>query len=834
LTSLADNVARWIGRVELVARGADDDRREAERCLGTDRALEARVYALALLAKVPGSPIGLALLVDACEQAGLVQEAARALGELCAAAPWRAELWVQLGEALQRSQAPASEQRAAYQRALESDTDRLVRRQALLKLADLDLAQGDPWRAHRWLDGLRLQSDCSDVALRRLEIAIALGDRDGVESLLADVGVPDALDPRATLITARAKALIGDTSALDGLLRAHILDAPGAGYSLASYVAQCRNAAEIARVRQVLAAQGCDGEPGFALALALAEGRTADAQAALMQIAKSGDPHAARSLYDIALQRCDEVALGAAIEVLADACPAEGRALLQATKDASHGAEDGALAQLDSLSSGDAATRPWAHRLRIAIMRGWAQADDPDRFGLVLAELRRAAASLDRLDLMTVCEQLSVERGRPLRVAIVGEFNAGKSTFINALIGADVAPTGILPTTATLHWLAWAPDPFVRVVLSDGPDRVVTHQALKNTLRQIYDAGEGHVREVHICAPIERLKRIELLDTPGFNAPQAEHADAAQRAIEQAHVVLWVVDAAQPLKDSERSVLGAIAARGVPVQLLVNKCDRLAPGQAASVLAHVGASLQSLGVSSIGPVLGLSAREALTGRLGDSQALQRSGWSEVEQLLASVIVNRSEQLRRAALHRKARAVAVDLLGIATRPADARTQQPAGEAGEQQRQRVGRWLSLDQPACERIVAELEGPLQQLLDDLRPLQVASGSSDQSTARAYAEARRVARLTEPIVRGLLREADLQGQMSEPVRSAVTAVLRGASAVEPMQAPGWREVHACALAAHEAAIRLLSEANQSRAGSASAARLARLAALSEALATG
>ena len=69
------------------------------------------------------------------------------------------------------------------------------------------------------------------------------------------------------------------------------------------------------------------------------------------------------------------------------------------------------------------------------------------------------ARSLHDLDSTSRIAELAAERRRPVRVAIVGEFNAGKSTFINALIGAEIAPTGVLPTTATLHHLRYAPDP---------------------------------------------------------------------------------------------------------------------------------------------------------------------------------------------------------------------------------------------------------------------------------------------------------------------------------------------------------------------------------------
>ncbi len=826
VVSLADNVARWLGRVELVARGAQADRREAERCLASDRPIEARLHAHALLAKVPGSPIGLALLVEACEQASQPSEALEALRELCASAPWRGELWVRLGEALEGVGAPAQEQAAAVQHALEPEMDRTARRRALLKLADLDLAAGDPLRANRWLDGLRLAATSPDVALRALEVALALGDQSGVQSALGDLGTPDVLDGRATLAAGRAGLMLGQPEALDQLLRAFILDAPFAASSLAGYVARCRDAVHVARVREVLQAADRVDEPGFALALALAEGRADDAHGALLRIARSGDRQAARSLYDIALERWDAAALATAVEVLAQAAPAEGRALLEAQAGLDQGQAETTLAQLQKLVQADAQARSWAHAMSVQILRSWVQAPQPELFSKILAELRRAAASLDRLDLMTRCETLSIERERPLRVAVVGEFNAGKSTFINALIGADVAPTGILPTTASLHWLSWSPDPFVRVVLADGPDRVVSHEALKATLREIYEQSGCLPREVHICAPIERLRRIELLDTPGFNAPQAEHALAAQRGVAEAHVALWILDAAQPLKDTERAMLQDIGREGVPVQVLVNKSDRLEPGQLPLVLEHAERGLMALGVRSLGPVLGLSAREALAGRLGDERALESSGWSGVEQMLSSTIVNRSQQLRQAAVRRKAHTLATELVAAAKQ-----AQEPPAEALHSEhsdRLRAERLGGLDREACERILAELAVPLQLLIDDLRPLRVASVSADETSARAYAEARLGTHLADPITQALLRVAELGPQWAERLRGAVVQVLRGAAAVDATHGIGWRVVHACALAARESIVTASSSAQRA---SGAQARLARLEALREAL---
>lgn len=801
MASLADNVSNWLGRVEILARGAEEDRREAVRALDRGDALEARRHARELLSKAPGSPLGLALLAESCEKAFLYDEAAEALRQLCTTAPWRAELWVSLGEMLERAGAPLEEVSRAYQNALEPDCPASVRRDALLKLADIDLVCGDPWRASRWLDALRMFSGERDIALRRLEVAVALGDRDSATIALDDLGEPEALDGRSSLACARGRWMLGEPGVLDLLVRAYILDAIGADQALASYVSTSRDAVEVTRVRELWTVDGRLSEPAFALALAHAEGRAEDAQEILESIARAGDRGAAASLYDIAVERRDEDALIAAVEAMGDGAPPEGKAVVAALRARAEGKNLDAVALLD----GPVLTRPHlvdlADRIRTAAYASWIEEDGNRDLQPLLTELRRLALRLDRLDLASACEALAIEMQRPLRVAVVGEFNAGKSTFINALIGADVAPTGILPTTAWLHWLSWAPDAFARIVTAEGPDRIVGHDVLKAALGELQAHGTK-VRMVHICAPIERLRRIEVLDTPGFNAPETDHVEAARQAFHEAHVALWVMDALQALKDSERRVLAEIRELGTPVMVLVNKCDRLTEEQAARVVGNVREGLAEAGLTTIAPAIGFSARLALAGRLGHDDSRVASRWDQVEEQLSAHVVNRSDSLRREAVRRKAWQVATQLEGIA---GERRKEAPGAAASPGDGARAfSRLESLDRSALERIASRMAPVVEKIAADLQPLKVAGVGLSDAYAHAYAEARFVARMTGPMSDELAAEARLEAGDLDAVRAAVAPTLRGAASTlrDPAMVGdvvGPRLVRACAIAALE-----------------------------------
>lgn len=109
----------------------------------------------------------------------------------------------------------------------------------------------------------------------------------------------------------------------------------------------------------------------------------------------------------------------------------------------------------------------------------------------------------------------------PLRVAVVGIMKAGKSTFMNALMGKNILETGTLETTYTVSWFRYGDTPSLTVVLRDGKELQKPFEELpKWTTRA---AGKenpflNNVRYVIIHYPSDVLKKMEFIDTPGLNS----------------------------------------------------------------------------------------------------------------------------------------------------------------------------------------------------------------------------------------------------------------------------------------------------------------------------
>jgi len=580
------------------------------------------------------------------------------------------------------------------------------------------------------------------------------------------------------LIRGRILAVAGDKAAFVSLIRAYVLEVPGAGELLSSTLAWGPSDDEIrARVRLVVEHRDEAKLARWRAAFARADGRRDEARAALRDALEGGDLSAAHPLLDAALEDGDPAALAialAAVDGEHDPTVLDARKLPDPTKLGNTADLAQMLDRMATVTSERA--RPWAEAVRKQIALLWIPpSGEPAAWAPLLERLDAHAQTLHDLEDTARVSELSAERTRPVRVAIVGEFNAGKSTFINALMGADVAPTGVLPTTATLHHLRYAPDPIARILSEAGPERIVPVGELRATLKTM--ALEA-IRRVEIHLPLPSLTRVEIIDTPGFNAPDVRHGEAARAAFEEADAVVWLFDAGQALKQSERVVLDEAKAAHIPVQILVNKADRLSPADLTKVMDRVALELGELGVASWTTPLALSARLALAGRLGDEKALAASGWGAVQTLLDEQIVGRSTELKERALRRRAARIVAHLVARAVTLADQ--ERSAHDAAEQRAKSMARLSALLDRDAEDVAralgASLEPALQAWQNDLSV--VVTGREREAVASdpvlmRYRVERALARVAPPLCDALAALA------REKNRDAATVEIRPADMV-------------------------------------------------------
>src|SRR6185436_16212113 len=183
---------------------------------------------------------------------------------------------------------------------------------------------------------------------------------------------------------------------------------------------------------------------------------------------------------------------------------------------------------------------------------------------------------------------------RPLLVAVMGEFNAGKSSFVNALAGADVAPTGVTPTTATVNVLRYGAEPAARVIGHDGGTRPLAAADVSRFLTGLRADEARAIRMVEIFLPVETLRRVEIVDTPGLNSILPEHERVTRDFLQEADAIVWVFAIGQAAKATERAALELAHGAGKRVLGVLNKVDRAEASEIDAVTRHVAGSLGDL------------------------------------------------------------------------------------------------------------------------------------------------------------------------------------------------------------------------------------------------
>ena len=200
-------------------------------------------------------------------------------------------------------------------------------------------------------------------------------------------------------------------------------------------------------------------------------------------------------------------------------------------------------------------------------------------------------------------------------LVIVGEFNAGKTAVINALLGDKYLKEGITPTTSQINILRYGKDEDHRLVSEN--------QEL-------------------ILLPIDLLSEVSIVDTPGTNAILREHEELTKQFIPQADIVLFITSVDRPFTESERQFMQQIKDWGKKVVILLNKTDIL---QNEEELGQVNAFVEENARALLGTVpeiFAVSARLALRAKNGEPDLWESSGFGALENFIKNTLDQKSQ------------------------------------------------------------------------------------------------------------------------------------------------------------------------------------------------
>jgi small GTP-binding protein len=222
-------------------------------------------------------------------------------------------------------------------------------------------------------------------------------------------------------------------------------------------------------------------------------------------------------------------------------------------------------------------------------------------------------------------------------VSVLGEFKRGKSTLVNALLGEEVLPTGVLPLTAVATEVSFGERGAV-VVHQDGSRQEVASDVIAEFVTEERNPeNEKQVVRVEVRLPAPLLEPgLVLVDTPGLGSIYRHNDEEARRALFDADGAILVLSADSPMSAQELELLGVLAERSGPTFFVLNKIDHLTKDETDEV--------RRFATDVIAAALGrkerlwcLSARAPLAGRRSGSlrgAALLADGFPDGDEFAA--------------------------------------------------------------------------------------------------------------------------------------------------------------------------------------------------------
>ncbi len=195
-------------------------------------------------------------------------------------------------------------------------------------------------------------------------------------------------------------------------------------------------------------------------------------------------------------------------------------------------------------------------------------------------------------------------------IVVVGEFNSGKSSLINALLGQKVLKEGVTPTTSQINILRYG----------DTGERIVESEFI-------------HV----LKAPVAILNELSIVDTPGTNAVIRQHEAITSDFVPRADLILFITSVDRPFTESERAFLELTQEWGKKVVIVLNKVDILqSEAELADVQQFVAENARSL--FGLAPeIFPISARLAQRAKLGEPQLWQESRFEQLETFIHNTL-----------------------------------------------------------------------------------------------------------------------------------------------------------------------------------------------------
>jgi GTP-binding protein EngB required for normal cell division len=284
-----------------------------------------------------------------------------------------------------------------------------------------------------------------------------------------------------------------------------------------------------------------------------------------------------------------------------------------------------------------------------------------------LRMVREALRALGRESGERQCGELLVKLAEDrFTLAVLGQFKRGKSSLMNAIIGRELLPTGVLPLTSAITVLKYGPEERLEI-RHDGlsfPEELPVAALPEYVTEKGNPANQKKVKAACLELPVPFLRRgIEFVDTPGVGSALTANTELTYGFLPECDAVLFVTSVDTPLTSLELEFLKKIREYVDKIFFVLNKTDLVADGEKVEILEFVTKIIRSQMGCDVVKVFPVSARLGLTARIsGDSVRYEQSGIKNLEEALASFLSGEKSVSFLAAVARKGLRVIDDEAG----------------------------------------------------------------------------------------------------------------------------------------------------------------------------
>ena len=272
-----------------------------------------------------------------------------------------------------------------------------------------------------------------------------------------------------------------------------------------------------------------------------------------------------------------------------------------------------------------------------------------------IERIQNIIVDLENEELQEEIEQLSSKiRNEKFYLVVLGLFKRGKSSFINSLLGKEVAPTAVVPLTSVITLIEYGEKDYAKILFHDKTESIIDISQVDEYIAEEKNPhNKKNVELVTLFINSDILKTISIIDTPGVGSTLEHNTKTTYAFIEKIDAAVFIFSADIPITEIEAEFLKKLYQSVPKIIFVLNKKDIISQKDLDSILNFNRNVLKSICGEDEAKIFLLSAKQAIEGhKKQDRRLIEESGIQNIIDEINSLLKNdKTEILSKSSLNR---------------------------------------------------------------------------------------------------------------------------------------------------------------------------------------